>query len=195
MLRVLTAVERDSALTQRSLAKELDVALGLAHSYLKRCVKKGYVKISQAPAKRYAYYLTPHGFSEKTKLTADYLNRSFQFFRIAKQQLLVILDNCIARGWSRVALAGNSELAEIAVLAASLRNVTLVGVIDDTPSADLELPMVQHENLVRLQVDAVIVTSLHRAQAAYDSLHGMLPAERIFVPPLLKVVPASMLEG
>ena len=37
-LGLLTAIEQDSTLTQRSVAKDLGIALGLANSYLKRCV-------------------------------------------------------------------------------------------------------------------------------------------------------------
>lgn len=188
MLQVLAAVERNSGLTQRSLAKELDVALGLAHSYLKRCIKKGYVKISQAPAKRYAYYLTPHGFSEKAKLAAEYLNQSFHFFRYAKQQLQVIIDECVARGWKRIVLVGASDLAEIAVLAASLRDITFVGVIDEVGGGVLGLPVFTLAELPQLNADAVIVTSLNRAQAVYDSLCEIVPAERVLVPRLLRIV-------
>ena len=43
----------------------MGVALGLANSYLKRCIRKGFIKITEAPANRYLYYLTPQGFAEK----------------------------------------------------------------------------------------------------------------------------------
>jgi len=72
-LGMLNAVEENSVLTQRSLARELGIALGLANAYLKRCVTKGYIKVTHVPAKRYAYYLTPKGFAEKSRLTARYL--------------------------------------------------------------------------------------------------------------------------
>ena len=58
-LEVLDAVGRKSDISQRHLAQELGVALGMANSYLKRCVRKGLIKISDAPANRYMYYLTP----------------------------------------------------------------------------------------------------------------------------------------
>ena len=60
-------------MTQRHLADRLGVALGLANSYLRRCARKGLIKITQAPDNRYLYYLTPQGFTEKTRLTARYL--------------------------------------------------------------------------------------------------------------------------
>ena len=71
-LSILEAIENKNDMTQRHLADNLGVALGLANSYLKRCVKKGLVKIHQAPANRYLYYLTPKGFSEKSRLTTQY---------------------------------------------------------------------------------------------------------------------------
>ena len=63
-LGVLNAVDENSGVTQRGVAKEVGIALGLTNTYLKRCVKKGLIKVQQAPANRYAYYLTPKGFSE-----------------------------------------------------------------------------------------------------------------------------------
>ena len=74
ILGMLSAVERDSNVTQRHLARELGIALGLANAYLKRCAKKGFIKIRQVPLNRYAYYLTPRGFAEKSRLTAEYLS-------------------------------------------------------------------------------------------------------------------------
>ena len=83
-LGLLNAINENSALTQCSLARDLGIALGLANAYLKRCAKKGLVKIAQVPSNRYAYYLTPKGFSEKSRLTAEYFSQSFKFFRAAR---------------------------------------------------------------------------------------------------------------
>jgi len=66
-LEILQTIDEHNDVTQRHLADNLGVALGLANSYLKRCVKMGLVKIHQAPANRYLYYLTPKGFAEKSK--------------------------------------------------------------------------------------------------------------------------------
>src|SRR5829696_7987799 len=91
LLGLLESVERDGAQSQRRIAEELGIALGLVNAYLKRCVKKGLVKVSEAPARRYAYYLTPQGFAEKSRLTVDYLSSSFSFFRRARSDCSHIL--------------------------------------------------------------------------------------------------------
>ena len=48
MLGLLESVERDETQSQRQLATELGIALGLLNAYLKRCVRKGLVKMRRA---------------------------------------------------------------------------------------------------------------------------------------------------
>src|ERR1700691_5592313 len=98
MLGLLESVERDGAQTQRRLAGEVGVALGLLNAYLRRCINKGLVKVREAPARRYAYYLTPQGFAEKSRLTAEYLSDSFSFFRKAKDHCTRLFEEAAARG-------------------------------------------------------------------------------------------------
>lgn len=187
-LGLLTAVEENSALTQRSVASDLGIALGLANAYLKRCIRKGLIKVNQAPANRYAYYLTPKGFAEKSRLTGQYLSASFNFFRRARAQCAEMMETCETRKWRRVALAGASDLAEIAALCARDHDIELLGIVD--PDCQQErfagLPVV-----ARLKelgpVGAVIVTDFRRPQAAYDTLIETLPSERVLTPRLLGI--------
>jgi DNA-binding MarR family transcriptional regulator len=187
-LGLLNAVEENSALTQRSVASELGIALGLANAYLKRCIRKGLIKAQQAPANRYAYYLTPQGFAEKSRLTALYLTTSFNFFRGARAQCAGLLADCEARRWRRVALAGVSDLAEIAVLCAREREVELVGIVDpDIASARFAGLSVVARLKELGAVGAVIVTDFRNPQATYDALIESLPQERVLTPRLLGV--------
>ena len=115
-LGVLNAVEENRFTTQRSVAKELGIALGLTNTYLRKCIKKGLIKVTQAPANRYAYYLTPQGFAEKSRLTADYLSNSFNFLREARSQIDEIFETCETNKWQRVVLCGSGDLIEISEL-------------------------------------------------------------------------------
>ncbi|RME35905.1 MAG: winged helix-turn-helix transcriptional regulator [Gammaproteobacteria bacterium] len=144
-LEILEAIEADSRISQRGLARELGVALGLANSYLKRCIRKGLVKVQEAPANRYLYYLTPKGFAEKSRLTAEYLSYSFDFYRRAGESLRRVFDGCAANGYRRIVLAGASDLAEIALLRVRDFDLEIVALWD--PEADREqfhgLPLVR----------------------------------------------------
>ena len=129
-LEILDTVQRNEQLSQRHLSRELGVALGLANSYLKRCVRKGWVKVQQAPANRYLYYLTPTGFAEKSRLTAEFLSTSLGFYREAGNSCARLLDQCAVNKWQRLLLCGVSDLAEIATLRAMEREFTIVGFYD-----------------------------------------------------------------
>ena len=67
VLRVLELVEERDKITQRGVATELEIALGMANALIKRLVHKGYIKVKDAPSRRYGYYITPEGFLEKGK--------------------------------------------------------------------------------------------------------------------------------
>lgn len=187
-LGLLNAVHDNSAVTQRSVARELGIALGLANAYLKRCVKKGLIKVSQVPPNRYAYYLTPQGFAEKSRLTAEYLSYSFTFFRRARSQCEELFADCAERGRRRVVLAGASELAEIATLVAREFDIELIAVLDGELAGQAfhGVPVLPRDAALP-PVDAVIVTDLAQAQRTFDALSQRLPATPILAPKMLRV--------
>lgn len=188
-LGILNAVQENSGVTQRSVAQDLGIALGLANSYLKRCVRKGLIKVQQAPANRYRYYLTPKGFTEKSRLTAEYLSSSFNFYRKARIQCETLLAECAERRLHRVALAGVSELAEVVALCALEREVELAGVVDPTVRRERFAGVPVAAALTALgPVDGVIVTDVRRAQQTYDRLRQEHPQTPVLHPPLLGVV-------
>ena len=127
-LEVLSAVEGGADFSQRRLASQMGVALGLANSYVKRCVRKGLIKINEAPANRYAYYLTPKGFTEKSRLTARFLSSSLDFYRKAADSCSELFAECERNRYSDVILCGESDLAEIAFLQALDSNVNVLGI-------------------------------------------------------------------
>jgi DNA-binding MarR family transcriptional regulator len=184
---MLNAVEENAVLTQRSLARELGIALGLANAYLKRCVTKGYIKVTHAPAKRYTYYLTPKGFAEKSRLTAQYLTISFDFFRLARSQCDALFTECEAQGWTQIALCGAGELAEIAILCADSHAVQLIGLVTMDSGAGVgKLPLVG--DLAALaKPDAVVITDQRTPQQSYDRMEMRLPRERVLAPRLLNI--------
>ena len=174
VLGLLTSIERNSAITQRKLAGDLGIALGLANSYLRRCVRKGLIKIGQVPLNRYAYYLTPQGFAEKSRLTAEYLTVSFNFFRRARSDCAELLQECAARGWSRVALCGAGDLAEVAVLSAGESEIEVVCVIDAARAGGrcISVPIVADLAAAQQQgaFDGVILTDTQAPQRRFDEL-------------------------
>ena len=187
-LSLLTAVEQDSSVTQRSIAKNLGIALGLTNSYLKRCVTKGLIKVQQAPANRFAYYLTPKGFSEKSRLTVQYLSMSFDFYRHARLQCADVLSTCSDHGWNRIGLVGVSDLVEIAVLCAHRQSLDLAGVVDaNHVAADfVALPVVATPKDLGA-LDALMITDLSAPQNTFDLTTKVFPPDRVLAPKMLNI--------
>ena len=186
-LELLAAIDDQSDVTQRHLADRLGVALGLANSYLRRCVRKGLVKIQQAPANRYLYYLTPKGFAEKSRLTATYLSRSFDFYRDASRSIRKAYKKCHESHWNKLLFCGVSELAEIAYIRAQEFDIEITGIYDPD-SYDkyfLSLPVWRRFDELP-DFDACLVTTLKETAAInYDTLTEKIEVERILIPDIL----------
>ena len=140
-LELLQAIDSKDDISQRHLAQEMGVALGLANSYLKRCVKKGLIKMKTAPANRYLYYLTPHGFAEKARLTGEFLSTSLALFRQSGDVYADVLSECLANANHRVLFAGVSDLTEIAYMRSLQCEVEVLGVFQAGADKNISLSL------------------------------------------------------
>jgi hypothetical protein len=192
MLGLLQALDGERPLSQRSLAAELGIALGLVNAYLKRCINKGLVKVGEAPARRYAYYLTPLGFAEKSRLTVEYLSSSFGFFRQAKGDCSNLLRSAQSRGFKRILLAGRSDLSEIAALCAPEYDIDIVGLVDAASSDRrfMQLPVFASISAATA-FDAVLITDLVATRETWEDAVARVGDKRVLVPEMLRHVTAS----
>lgn len=185
-LELLTAIDRRSDLSQRYLARDLGVALGLANSYLRRCVRKGFVKIHEAPANRFLYYLTPNGFAEKARLTAAYLSSSLSFYRQAAESCAKAFEHCAQAGARGILLCGLSDLAEIALLRARETDLEIVGVFDPDAHGRRFFSTAVFQRLENAgSFDMALLTDLTAPLARYQSLVRDLGEDRVCVPDVL----------
>lgn len=188
VLELLDAVGRKSDVSQRHLARQMGVALGLANSYLKRCIRKGFIKINEAPANRYLYYLTPKGFAEKGRLTAKYLSTSFEFYRHAGQSCTKVLRECQERNWRRIVLAGVSDLAEIAALRAIELDLDFLGTYDSHDEKNKFLGRPVWRSVTDIgSFDVIVLTELKEPRVRYEQLVSLLDRQRVVVPDILRM--------
>lgn len=185
-LELLNAIEKNGKASQRDLARHTGVALGLVNSYIKRCVRKGWIKISEAPANRYIYYITPNGFSEKMRLTTRYISDSFSFYRRAAESCDKMLKTFAVEGRAQLMLFGVSDLAEIVFLKSLQNDVTIRGIYDVSGSTTqfLSLPVL-HEWPDWDDLDAVVLTDILQPDKSFHLAAELIDRERIFVPEIL----------
>ena len=185
---ILDAIESRNRVTQRDLAAELGIALGLTNTYLKRCLNKGLIKVRRAPARRYAYNLTSRGVTEKARLTAKFLRRALSFFREARQDCLDLFIECRAAGIAKVGFVGAGELCEIASLAALDSELEVVAVLDDQTNRlkVAGIPVVRSLEGMPTY-DIVVITDTVDPQARYDILSAQLAPGRVVFPKFLRL--------
>ncbi|MCC6139058.1 MAG: winged helix-turn-helix transcriptional regulator [Nitrospira sp.] len=170
-LILLTELERDGAVTQRSLAMKLGVALGLTNLYLKRLARKGYVKAATIPSHRIRYLLTPQGFAEKSRLTYLYMQYSLSHYRDMRARLRDTLSRATESGVQRVVIFGTSEFAEMAYLSLREMGLTLVGFIDEGQAeVFLSYPVRRPSVLAEWEFDAVLLADIERLRQHRETL-------------------------
>ena len=171
-LQILDELSNDDSLTQRDLSSRLGIALGLVNSYIKNLVAKGYITVKTIPAKRYAYYLTPKGFAEKTRLTYDLLHDYTRIYREARRNFKQLFHELEAGGMKTVVFAGADETAEIAYITLQETHIELVDVVDGDLAGKKffgrqirPVPAVQD-----MRYDVVVVTSYLKRKQLFKQL-------------------------
>jgi DNA-binding MarR family transcriptional regulator len=112
-LQLLEALERDPEVTQAGLAAQLGVAVGSVNWYLKRLIRKGYVKATHLQRRRMKYFVTSEGLALKARLTVQYMKASLRVYRELREAAREALAQVREAGYAAVWAAGHGEAIEI----------------------------------------------------------------------------------
>lgn len=171
-LQILDELSNNDSLTQRDLSSRLGIALGLVNSYIKNLTAKGYITVKSIPPKRYAYYLTPKGFAEKTRLTYHLLQDYTRIYREAKNNFRVLFKEMNSKEIKKVVFAGADEVAEIAYITMQETKLELVGIVDSEIINDKFFGKdIQPLAAVKdMPYDSIVVTTYLKRESIYRSL-------------------------
>jgi DNA-binding MarR family transcriptional regulator len=169
-LAILTALGSRTPVTQRALAQQLGVALGLTNLYLKRLASRGLIKVMEFPAKpsarrRLRYVLTPRGMAAKARLSYEYMAYSLALYRRTRGNLRDSMAVLTSGNMKRFALYGTGEAAELAYLTLREFGLSPVGVFARAAGGDfLGHPVQPLDELRAADVDGVIVATFDRPE-------------------------------
>lgn len=171
-LKILEKVSDESLASQRDLARELNISLGLVNSFIKRLAHKGYVKAATIPSRRIRYIITPRGLVEKSRLTYRYIQFSYHYYRQAREKLKCLFEALERSGVRRVAFYGATDLAEIAYLSLQETAIELAAVADERPNG-LKLlgrDVIDIFQLAKVPFDRMVVTEDTPHQPSEETL-------------------------
>ena len=173
-LHALEAIADDDLITQRALANRLGIALGLTNIYLKRLIRKGYVKCVHLQSNRLRYLLTPQGITEKTRLTYEFMQYSLDLYSQVRSHLRTMLESCALENRRRVAVYGTGEAAELTYLSIAELELELVAVFDGSSGGTfLGQPIRDIETHGQVTFDLLLVPALDNSEPIVQRLVGL----------------------
>jgi hypothetical protein len=180
-LKLLKAVEQDSRVTQRSLAMQLGIALGLTNIYLKRLVRKGYIKCVNVQPNRITYLITPRGIAEKVRLTYEFMDYSLHLYGEVRRHLRSVIQECAAAD-RRVAIYGSGEAAEISYLSLKEFGLEPIAIFDAKGGHEfLGMPVRPIREHEQVPYDLMIVATLESSgHHVATLLRDGVPREKLF---------------
>jgi DNA-binding MarR family transcriptional regulator len=183
-LKILEEIDNDHNPSQRDLSRKLNISLGLVNSFIKRLVNKGYLKITNIPKNRLKYILTPKGAAEKTHLTYQYIQYSFDFYKKTRGKIRKLFKDLMAQGVRRVVFYGKSDFAEIAFISLQETSIVMIAIVDDNKTGDVFLgSAVKNPAIIdSLSFDRILITSMNKEDATLERLLKIgIPQSKIVI--------------
>ena len=171
-LKILDELSHPGRITQRELSKRVGIALGLTNLYLRRLVRKGYLKASNIEKNRLKYLLTPRGVAEKAALTVGFLQNSFRYYRSVRTTMRVAFEALLREGCRSVVLFGTGEVAEIAYLSLREADLHLVAIVDSKRAGEnfCGYKIAPPSALKELNFDKLIIIALDESDGTCQRL-------------------------
>ena len=178
-LDFLSSLEEGKEVTQKSISNHISVSIGFVNALIKKFLTKGIIKVQQAPYKRYIYYLTPEGFSEKSKLVLEYITDSLSLFRSLRKELNTIFSY---NKKIKFVLYGMSEISEIAILSANEVGSEIIGIVEPNFNKKkiFNVPVLK-KIPANLMNKKILICCTKDAQKVYFSLLQQIPEDKIVV--------------
>jgi len=193
--RLLTEIESGGRASQRSLSKDLGIALGLTNVLVRNLVHKGWVRVIRIEPNRARYLLTPAGIAEKARMSRQVLQNNVRFYAAARDRIAERFVQLSAR-WpltsdaatgpgKRIVFYGAGEVAEIAYICLHKTDLRLVAVVDDDARAFFGVPVysrdqLRSENVAGMPYGRLVVTSFGEIDEIRTTLEAVnIPDGRI----------------
>lgn len=113
---ILSIISSNPEISQRKIAEKTGISLGKVNFLIKKCVKKGWMKIEQLNSRTVQYILTPKGVQEKTNLTLSYIRKSYKAIMSISNSIKNITQDQIGNNKTIIIYGEKGELRELVEL-------------------------------------------------------------------------------
>lgn len=116
-LDILKIVAENPQISQRKISEQTGMSLGQVNFLMKKCIKKGFIKIEGQTIKSIRYNITPKGMTEKAEKTVAYIRYSCAAVMRLTEVMKEVEVRYIKEGKRLYVYGENDELMQIAKLA------------------------------------------------------------------------------
>ncbi|MFH1414732.1 MAG: winged helix-turn-helix transcriptional regulator [Elusimicrobiota bacterium] len=114
--KVIESIHRNSNGSQRDIAHDVGVSLGLTNILINRLIKEGYIKVSRLDARKVKYIITPSGLKEKARKSYRFMKRSLSVINELKGRIVDYMLKKYEEGCRKFVIIGKGELSDITEL-------------------------------------------------------------------------------
>ncbi|MBN2406688.1 MAG: winged helix-turn-helix transcriptional regulator [Elusimicrobia bacterium] len=155
-LKVINSISKNNNPSQRDIATDVGLSLGMTNILINRLVKKGYVKVRKLSAKKIKYFITARGLKEKTRKSYKFMMRSFSVINKLKKRIEHYAIEEYNKGGRSFVILGEGELSFITEL-----------VLGSLKFKDVTIRRVSKENING--EDAVVFNTAHDSANGFKS--------------------------
>ena len=116
-LDILRIVAGNPSISQRMIAMQTGISLGQVNFLIKKCAKKGLIKIEGQTSKSIRYNITPRGIAEKAALTLRYIKVSYGAVIILTDKIRELVKEFEQDGKKIYVYGAQDEMMDICKLA------------------------------------------------------------------------------
>ena len=187
ILALLEAIERDSGLSQRELARISGLNVSKVNYLIRKFADKGLIKLKNVkrnPNKLgYLYILTPVGALEKTRLAYGFMRRTLREYSALESVVRRQISDLRSEGVRKVVLLGMSEITQVLLRVISEHDdLDVLAVVDSGISSisGFDVPVLAPEEAPFEEADRVIICNV--AESGAQALSGdHFPPEKIVI--------------
>ena len=130
---IAATLEEKPLASQRVLAKNAGMSIGLMNAVLKRFVERGWIMLTNVNMRKLAYAITPEGIAELKARSQKFAKRTFELANTCNDTLCNIICQAKKQGKNTLILYGKSYIRFLLIYACQILNVSFVEKEIDEP--------------------------------------------------------------
>jgi len=120
---IADTLKEDPLASQRLLAQNAGMSIGLMNAVLKRFVERGWIMLSNVNLRKLSYAITPDGIAELTARSHVFAKRTFELANRYHDSLCEVVQNAKKEGKGKLVLYGNSYIKFLLIYACQTMNI------------------------------------------------------------------------